>query len=125
MSTSLFLANAWGAFLVIISLAFLINSKALSHLFRYMKDEGNIFVTGYLTLVIGILSVVAHNVWVGGWPVIITVLGWLTLVKGVIRITFPYFVARMVGYFEKNADWLKFFLVISLALGIYLLLIVS
>jgi len=122
MDTSIFLAKAWGVLLIIISLSFLINSKGVAHIFKYMKDEGNIFITGYLTLIIGILSVLAHNIWHGAtWVIIVTIFGWIALLKGVVRVSFPYFVARMIKYFEKNMDWMKFFLVLSLGIGIYLL----
>ena len=30
-----------------------------------------------------------HNVWVADWPVIITMLGWLTAIAGAIRIVAP------------------------------------
>jgi hypothetical protein len=30
-----------------------------------------------------------HNRWSGGWPVIVTVLGWLFVLGGLLRILFP------------------------------------
>jgi hypothetical protein len=30
-----------------------------------------------------------HNVWVLGWPVIITILGWLAVIGGTVRILAP------------------------------------
>jgi hypothetical protein len=30
-----------------------------------------------------------HNLWKGGWPVVVTALGWLAVVSGLLRILFP------------------------------------
>jgi hypothetical protein len=42
-----------------------------------------------LTLVAGLAIVNAHNLWVTDWRVIITVLGWLAIIRGVVAILFP------------------------------------
>ena len=48
-----------------------------------------IYLSGVLSLLAGLAIVIAHNRWSGGWPVIITVLGWLMVIGGVIRIVVP------------------------------------
>ena len=48
-----------------------------------------IYISGVLSLLAGLAIVLAHNRWSGGWPVIITVLGWLMVIGGVIRIVVP------------------------------------
>jgi hypothetical protein len=35
-----------------------------------------------------------HNIWVGNWTVLITILGWLAVFKGVLIITVPKRVER-------------------------------
>jgi hypothetical protein len=37
------------------------------------QDQGLIFLSGILSLLGGIAIVRVHNIWTGGWPVIITV----------------------------------------------------
>ncbi|HAK53772.1 MAG TPA: hypothetical protein DCM54_17980 [Gammaproteobacteria bacterium] len=46
-------------------------------------DKAFVISTGYITLLLGLVTVIAHNVWVADWRVIITVLGWTTLIKGI------------------------------------------
>ena len=48
-----------------------------------------VFLTGFLTLLGGLALVNTHNVWEAGWPVIITILGWLSVIGGVARMLFP------------------------------------
>jgi hypothetical protein len=51
-------------------------------------DYGLIFLSGALLLVAGLAIVRAHNVWSGGWPVLITAIGWFAIVGGLARILF-------------------------------------
>lgn len=39
-----------------------------------------------ITLILGLVTVISHNIWQGSWQICITVLGYLTLIKGFIRI---------------------------------------
>ena len=55
----------------------------------FLEHRGLIFLAGILTLVAGLAIVLTHNVWVAGWPVIITIIGWLSVVGGIFRIVFP------------------------------------
>jgi hypothetical protein len=61
----------------------------------FMADIPLIIVFGMLTLVAGLAIVNAHNLWVPDWRVIITVLGWLAIVRGVVAILFPVRVHEM------------------------------
>jgi hypothetical protein len=43
-----------------------------------------IFLSGILLFVAGVAILRSHNVWTGGWPVVVTVLGWLALLDALI-----------------------------------------
>jgi hypothetical protein len=45
----------------------------------------------------GLAIVYFHNRWTGGWPVLVTVMGWLSLVIGLIRIVFPMKLAAIMA----------------------------
>ena len=61
----------------------------------FLSSRALIFVSGLLTLVTGLAIVLTHNVWEFNWPVIITILGWLSVFGGVFRILFPDSVQSM------------------------------
>jgi len=44
-----------------------------------------VYLSGTLFFVAGLAIVRAHNFWVRGWPVLITITGWFFLVLGLIR----------------------------------------
>jgi hypothetical protein len=59
------------------------------------SNAGLTYVTGLLTVLMGILIVHYHNTWTRNWPVLITVVGWLALLKGVAIIVVPQVVHRV------------------------------
>lgn len=52
------------------------------------NDFGLIFLSGALLLVAGIAVVRVHNAWTGDWRSIVTVIGWLAVLGGLVRILF-------------------------------------
>ena len=96
MQRSIYLARLIGPVLVVIGLGSLINAA----IYRAMAGEmlnsiAFIYIAGVFALIAGLAIVLAHNVWIAGWPVIITVLGWLGIVGGAFRILAPQQVAAL------------------------------
>ena len=50
------------------------------------------YLMGFTAVVVGFLLVSYHNIWVKDWTVLITIIGWLALLKGIVLIVFPEFV---------------------------------
>ena len=120
MDISIFLAKAWGLYLVIISLAFLFNRSLRKRVANLLENEGVFLLSGLVGLVFGILHVLAHNIWVKDWRVVVTILGWLVLAKGVLRVGFtgPSLRASQKLIAKKGSVW---FIIVFLAVGIFLL----
>jgi hypothetical protein len=59
------------------------------------SNAGLTYLAGFITVVIGLLIVTYHNRWTKNWTVLITILGWLALVKGIFLIAFPKFVQSL------------------------------
>jgi hypothetical protein len=53
------------------------------------NSKGLVWITGLITFVMGMVIVALHNVWSADWRVIITLLGWLTVIKGAVILLFP------------------------------------
>jgi hypothetical protein len=51
----------------------------------------------------GLAIVYFHNRWTGGWPVLVTVMGWLSLVVGLLRMVFPTQMAAMATKLAPSA----------------------
>jgi hypothetical protein len=90
MDVSRFLGKVIGLYFLIISVAIVVNQNAFFSEVSQLTQNGSLmFVTGVLTLIFGLLMVVSHNIWEWGWKVIITLLSWLTLLKGASMLIFP------------------------------------
>jgi hypothetical protein len=63
---------------------------ALSAIQSMMANPGLLLMAGLFTLVAGLAMVIGHNRWSGGGLTIaVTVLGWLTLIKGAAILAAP------------------------------------
>jgi hypothetical protein len=58
------------------------------------KNAALTYWMGFTAAIVGSLIVNYHNIWVGNWTVLITILGWLALIKGVLIIAVPKRVER-------------------------------
>jgi len=86
METSVFLAKLIGPVFLVAGLAVLISPQRTRQLGReFVGSEALIFLSGIITLPVGLAIVIVHNVWVAGWPVIITIIGWLAVIAGIAR----------------------------------------
>lgn len=94
MVQSIFLAKLIGPFFAIVGLSVLVNATAFRGIAKeFLNSPALIFLSGLLTLPAGIAIVLVHNVWVANWPVLITIVGWLALLTGVVRTVAPQQVA--------------------------------
>lgn len=59
------------------------------------KNSALAFTTGFTAVILGFLIVSYHNTWAMNWTILITLMGWFALIKGVILIAFPKFLQRL------------------------------
>jgi uncharacterized membrane protein HdeD (DUF308 family) len=122
MDFSLFLAKAWGLYILILSLALLFNRKNLKLVFEAYRHSTTVFFSGVIELVIGILTVLTHNIWATDFRALITLLGWIALIRGILRLFFPKLTQDWAKEYQKSS-WLTWLLVLALVIGGYLTLV--
>jgi hypothetical protein len=90
MPTSIFLAKLIGPILLVVAVGVLMNRKLMGALAQeVLGNHALLFLLGFLDLASGLAIVLVHNLWVADWRIIITLLGWLLLVRGAVRILIP------------------------------------
>jgi len=112
-----YLAEIWGISIVVVALALLIKEKHLKRLFTSIETEEGFFTWGIISFVIGIAMVLTYNVWAWNWQIIITILGWLSLVKGLSLLFLPELLKKCTKKME-NAPFLPYALVIAVLIGL-------
>jgi len=118
MDTSILLAKIIGPLFLVVGVGIFIN---LEHYRRLVADFGasslSIYMAGTTALVLGLLIVSFHNVWEWRWPVIITVMGWATLLKGAVRILLPKLVADRSERYARNTNIVMTSAIVVLVIG--------
>lgn len=121
MEASIFLARVIGLVGVISAAAVLARYKdSLDFEEKLARNPVHIYVSGFFILILGVLVVVSHPVWTADWRVVITILGWLVLLKGLMRIFFPETVRRLIQKKQSNR-WFILGELTMLLVGFYLL----
>lgn len=101
---TIFLARFWGSLFMILGFSS-IAAGFLGRVIKYTEDKTITISTGYITFLLGLITVVLHNLWVWDWRVAITILGWTTLFKGIEKIALPERVNKKAQMFKK-LQWL-------------------
>ena len=121
MQTSIFIAQLLGLTYLVLGVGLLINRDFFNRMVSdFSRNEAFVFLGGLMALVIGIVLILIHNIWVGRWIVLITIIGWLAFLKGVWMIVFPDTVPRFMLFYEKNRNLATVHAVVALILGVIL-----
>jgi len=116
MDRSLFLARLIGPTFVVIAFGMLINPGVYESMIAEALHIGILFyLSGLLSLLAGLAIVNLHNEWCANWRVIITVLGWLMTIGGIVRIVVPQ-IAIAIGSTIYSGRTLT--IIIALIIGV-------
>ncbi|MFC1702926.1 hypothetical protein ACFLZO_00475 [Patescibacteria group bacterium] len=111
MDITSFFAQLWGSFFIIFGALFIITGQ-LGKTIEMTDNKAFVISTGYITLLMGLVTVILHNVWVADWRVAITILGWSTLIKGIMKVGFPEQIHRQAQRFKKKQIVSAFFVIL-------------
>ena len=121
MTTSKTIAALTGPTLVAMAAAMLLNLGSLPAMTEEISHEPVlILVSGVLLFVAGLAIVRVHNHWAADWEVLVTVLGWLAIVGGLIRMLFPIQLAAFVAGVGQRTGAMSAALVVFLLVGAFL-----
>ena len=118
-----FLSRLLGLYLILISLAMAAHRQAtIESMTALMHNPPVLFVVSVIAVAAGLAMVLGHNVWSGGvLPVMVTVSGWLMLIKGALLLFLSPEAAT--GVFLAGLHYQQFFSVytgIALVFGLCL-----
>jgi uncharacterized membrane protein HdeD (DUF308 family) len=107
--------------LMALAVAMVVNREAI----REMTEEVThhyavVLLSGAVLLVAGLAIVRVHNVWTAGWPVLVTLVGWLAILSGLLRMVFPRQGIALAGHFGQSTTRIAGAAAVMLALGAFL-----
>jgi hypothetical protein len=122
MELSLYLARAWGLFCVLLSVGLILNRRRLVQQIKSVSEDYPIaLIAGVVALILGAAQITGYNSWTLDYRGLITLLGWLSLVKGAAIISFRSAYLARFSRFLAEGHWYSIALVAVLILGVYLL----
>lgn len=81
---TLFLSRLIGLYCIVVALSMMTRRQAMVEMVNgLLQNRSMMVILGIIALAAGLAIVLAHNIWSGGnLAVIVTIIGWLTLIKG-------------------------------------------
>lgn len=121
MDPIIVLARVTGLMCLLIALS-VFNRKSMSAIINDLERSIALFWSlGFLAALLGIIILSLYSTWSMQWTVLITILGWLALLKGIIAMLFPGSLAHSVLRRFKNSGIIMFSGIVSLIFGLVLL----
>ena len=115
MQTSIFLARLIGPVMLLVGVSLFANELAFRKMAQdFLRSPALMFFSGMIIMPAGLAVVLNHNVWIWNWPVIITVLGWIAVISGALRVFAPDRVTK----FGKKAINKKEHIIIAAAIWV-------
>ena len=107
MEIANFLASIWGLYLVFMPLSLLVNPKHIKNIFSVMENEASAYICGTICFILGTATVLLNNTWAYDWKTIVTVLGWVSIIKGLFLL---FWTQGAINFYSrvKDKEWLSF-----------------
>jgi hypothetical protein len=122
-SRTIFLSRLFGLYCLLVIPSMVLHRQAtVDWMTALLNNAALIWVLSVITLTIGLAMVLAHNVWSGGaLPVVVTLVGWTALIKGLFFLFLPTGVeSEFILTALRNPPLFYVWMTPSLVIGIYL-----
>ncbi|MBW8014735.1 MAG: hypothetical protein FVQ82_00990 [Planctomycetes bacterium] len=102
-----------------IGIGILVNSDFYKKMFsEFMENSAILYMGGIMALVVGFLIVRFHNTWTWDFSVIITIIGWIALIKGVVILILPKHIISLTKTMINSAIFMKVETIIIIIVGL-------
>ena len=119
MDTSLFLLKFWGWYCVIFFFNLSFNPKRIKQIVEDLQDQKFTILISFLAIIIGLLNILIHNVWEANISLVVTLFGWLALLKGIMLFTFPRTTTK--GITKMNIKFVQAMYIFVFLIGVIML----
>ena len=117
---TIIIAQVLGFFFAFVGISMVTNRKnTVAVIEASIQNKAVLWLWGFLATLIGATIVVLNNVWTSGLPLLVTVLGWIALIKGAFILFFPNATVSLYRKFNK-VNTIVFFGIIAFLLGLVL-----
>ena len=90
METTILIAKIIGVIYLSFGVGMLFNKEHYTKAFENLLESSTyLIVGGFFAVIFGLLIIEYHNIWTKNWIVLITIVGWIALFKGILLLAFP------------------------------------
>jgi hypothetical protein len=119
MDVSSILAQFWGWYLIIFFVILSFNPKRIKQIFDDLEDQKFLILASFLAIIIGLINILVHNIWEPNYKLVITLIGWIALIKGVLLFTFPN---QFISWLKvSNIKFVQVVYILLLLVGLFLI----
>jgi hypothetical protein len=115
MQNAMWLASIFGPLLMIIGVWMLFYHENMVKVCTSCKNTPAVqYLWGVVNVLIGLTILSQYNLWAWNLPLLVTLLGWVTLIRGVMALFVPQLLMKLV---MNDPGWLKIKGIIPLIWG--------
>lgn len=121
MQPVVFIARLIGPLFVVLGVGILLNQKLYADMIgQAVLVPVVIYLFGVMALLAGLAILNVHRAWTADWRVLITILGWLLVIAGIVRIALPGIAASLALTLYTGTAAMAIVGIIVLVVGGYL-----
>ncbi len=111
--------QAFSLVYISVGIGILINPGFYKKMFEGFTENASVlYLGGMAALVVGYLIVAFHNTWTKDLSVIITIIGWLALIKGILIFIQPKIIIAVSKAMAKKESFLRIEAIVIIILGL-------
>lgn len=119
MDISVFLAKLMGLYFLILGLLSVFRNRQIKIMGKEIASSPmTLAVSAEISLLFGLVIAIDHSIWEVSWKGLITLLGYLMILRGIQRFAFPQSIKKWVAKMTDKSYWLC--VIIMLIIGVYL-----
>lgn len=104
---------------IAVGIGMLMNSDVYKKMFGdFIEKTSALYFGGIMALVVGYFIVAFHNIWIKDFSVIITIIGWIALTKGLLILVWPKLMIAITKAMTQNEKTLKVEALIVIIIGL-------
>lgn len=113
METSVLLAQVIGLMYLGFGIGMVLHKSYYKKAFdEAMESKAFMIYGGMIAFAAGFFMVHVHNIWVKDWQVLVTIIGWIALIKGLMLFIMPETMLKISKPMMKKMDKLGFLVVL-------------
>ena len=104
MTISSFFAQVLGIIFLVVGVSIVFKKNyVVAALDEITRSKALLWLSGFSALCMGAVMVVLNNFWTSGLPLVITLLGWMSLLKGAALLLMPEVTVSMYRKMDKDS----------------------